>query len=182
MQQREIEVNGQRVIAFSDGSILRPGSRFKKCRELKSFGTKDRLGYIRVGINGKTPRMQRIIAKAFLPDYDESMHVDHIDGNPSNNKLSNLRMVTCKDNLRASCKPRPKASSQFRGVSKTTQTGCWLSQIYLDGKNCFIGNFANEVEAALSYDVMALANGFLPESLNFRVRDAQRLLLLTLYV
>ncbi len=44
--------------------------------------------------------VHRLVAKTFLPDFDEELQVDHIDNNKLNNDLSNLRMVTGSDNER----------------------------------------------------------------------------------
>ena len=50
-------------------------------------------GYVSVMINGKTHSIHILIAKAFdLPRRDDQNEVNHKDGNPSNNRLDNLRM------------------------------------------------------------------------------------------
>lgn len=44
--------------------------------------------------------MHRLVAYAFLGDPPSSKHeVDHIDGNPANNEVSNLRWVTHSENI-----------------------------------------------------------------------------------
>lgn len=55
-------------------------------------------GYIQVAINGVTQRVHRLVAKAFIPNPDEKEMVDHIDGNRTNNHVSNLRWVTAEEN------------------------------------------------------------------------------------
>lgn len=51
-------------------------------------------GFIR-----KTVNIQRLVGRAFLENYDDSLEIDHIDGDPQNNTVSNLRCVTRKENI-----------------------------------------------------------------------------------
>lgn len=59
-------------------------------------------GYWRIVIrkNGKKENriVSRLIAMAFIPNPDNKPCIDHIDGNPSNNNVDNLRWVTFKEN------------------------------------------------------------------------------------
>lgn len=61
-------------------------------------------GYIQVGLyskeTGKSKMMylHRLVADAFLPNPNNLEQVDHIDGNKSNNKLSNIRWCSRKFN------------------------------------------------------------------------------------
>lgn len=44
--------------------------------------------------------IHRLVAEAFIPNPENKPQVDHIDTNPSNNNLSNLRWVTALENQR----------------------------------------------------------------------------------
>ena len=57
-------------------------------------------GYMRVCLNGRVYKLHRILAKHFIPNPDNLPQVDHIDRNPLNNAIENLRWVSASDNTR----------------------------------------------------------------------------------
>ena len=60
-------------------------------------------GYVRVSIKNKSYSLHRLIAFAFkLPRKEGQTQVNHKDGNPSNNKLSNLEWTSQSENIRHS--------------------------------------------------------------------------------
>ena len=61
----------------------------------------DRNGYKRFKIGEHIYSIHRLVYEAFIGEIPEGMKVDHIDGNRSNNKVSNLRLVTQSDNMKA---------------------------------------------------------------------------------
>lgn len=56
-------------------------------------------GYVRTTIDYKNEYVHRIVARVFLGDID-GMDVDHIDGNKQNNDVSNLRIISHKENVK----------------------------------------------------------------------------------
>lgn len=60
---------------------------------------RNRLGYYIVHINGKTYYVHRLLAITYIENPENKKEIDHIDGNPSNNSLDNLRWATHKENL-----------------------------------------------------------------------------------
>lgn len=60
-------------------------------------------GYMYVGLHYerkiRSQRVHRLIAKTFLDDYTEQCVVMHLDNNPSNNKINNLKCGTQKENI-----------------------------------------------------------------------------------
>ena len=81
----------------SDGAILVPASK-RYGPPHWTYGYPDSKGYMQVSIHGKILKAHRVIAQAFLGDGGPGMVVDHIDRNPANNRVENLRWVTQKEN------------------------------------------------------------------------------------
>jgi hypothetical protein len=76
---------------------------------------------------------------------------DHINGDKLDNRRFNLRVCTHAQNTRNS-KSRGGAS-QYIGVHK--YYGVWRTQVILDGRIVWRGEFRDEVEAAQARDVAA---------------------------
>lgn len=82
--------------------------------------------------------------------------IDHRDGNPLNNRRSNLRLATALENVRnASKKRRATATSQFKGVWWARQSGNWQAMIRAEGVRKWLGSFKVEEDAARAYDAAA---------------------------
>jgi hypothetical protein len=79
--------------------------RYRNCHGVTSTPKPKTDGYVGVQINNKTMKIHRIIAIAFnLPKRDDQTTVDHIDGNPSNNRLENLRWASPSEQVQYSYK------------------------------------------------------------------------------
>lgn len=65
-------------------------------------------------------------------------HVDHIDGDPSNNRLANLRPATRHQNLRNQ-KPQTGTTSRFKGVYFHKRSGKWLAQVQSGDLKKYLG-------------------------------------------
>lgn len=72
--------------------------------------------------------------------------IDHINGERSDNRIANLRVVTCAENLR-NMGLRPSNKSGVHGVSWENYTNKWKVQIKVDGKNKNLGRFSDILEA-----------------------------------
>ena len=81
--------------------------------------------------------------------------VDHINGNPSDNRASNLRSASQSENMR-NVKVRSGSSSRYLGVSWHKASGKWVAQLRAkDGKRFHLGTFSSEEDAAMAYDTAA---------------------------
>ncbi len=105
--------------------------------------------YKHLMIAGKRYRAHRL---AFLVMTGEiPTVVDHIDGDPTNNKWENLRAVTPQQNTHNTHKPRSKKSKAELGVSWDTLHLLWRAQIRVDYAKYYIGLYDTQEEAALAY-------------------------------
>lgn len=112
------------------------------------------MGYVKVSIikNGKLtcPKVHKLVAQMFLGHTPCGMKqvVDHINGIRSDNRACNLRLVNMREN---SSNRITKVSSKYVGVSWSKKQQKWRSRIYIDGKHIRLGEFKNEMEAAIAY-------------------------------
>lgn len=89
------------IMVRSDGLILHPGFTRNGAifPEYWTYGCTWKLGYKVIVISGKRYRVHRLIAETFLENSDNLPVIDHIDRNPSNNDVSNLRWASYKTNV-----------------------------------------------------------------------------------
>ena len=129
-------------------------------------GTKRGRGYLDARIDGKIVPIHRIVARMFIGDYDDKLCVDHINGDPSDNRVENLRMATHKRNLQSYNKPTNGASSKYRGVWWHKTNKKWIAEIHPNGSKKHLGSFTSETDAALEFNKEATAIGWPKEALN----------------
>ena len=126
---------------------------------LKSQLDKD--GYLQVLLYcnklSKTKKIHRLVGKYFIPNPENKPEIDHIDNNPLNNSLSNLRWATSSENNKNRGK-KASCSSKYIGVSYHKKTDKWRSRIILIRKETYIGLFATELEAANARDNYIIDN------------------------
>jgi hypothetical protein len=89
-----------------------------------------------------------------LMDAPPELQVDHINGDPLDNRRSNLRLATNVQNQHNKGAWQG-AASRFKGVSRTRQPDVWRATIESNGHQITIGRFRSEFEAAKAYDAQA---------------------------
>lgn len=166
MTYNTIKFNGIDVTCFSDGSVEWKHAGKEHLDPKRTFGSRNRNGRAKVKINWAEILVHRLIAEAFLPDFD-SRSVDHINGDQSDNRPVNLRMATESQNRRAFRTKQKGCTSKYRGVSWQKKMQKWAAQVTKCGKNTHIGLFDVEEDAAKAWDSAAIENGYFNEALNF---------------
>lgn len=134
---------------------------FKKRFEGKPTGCRTfhkqsgRRASLRVILFARSYKAHRIIWKMLNGDIPDGMLVDHVNGDPFDNRLMNLRIATPAENTRNSAKSR---RNRF-GLKGVTQNGVkpgYIAQITVNRKNLYLGRFHTKGLAALAYAKAAL--------------------------
>jgi len=86
----------------------------------------------------KTVYLHRLITNA--PD---DLEVDHINGDPSDNRKSNLRLCTHKQNM---------WNIKRKGVSYRKERKKWRARINVNNKEIFLGYFETKEQALKAYE------------------------------
>jgi hypothetical protein len=98
---------------------------------------------------GNAKRVHRLIANAFIPNDDKKAYVDHIDGNKTNNALTNLRWATHSENEMNKALSVINTSG-IKGVYWNKEKKKWRAQIKINGKTQHIGYFCNLEDAKMA--------------------------------
>lgn len=105
---------------------------------------------IKIRINNKLYAAHRL-AWLYVYGHWPEGPLDHINRNPTDNRIENLRLVTHAQNGANSA--HPKGSNTYRGVY-FFRNG-WMAQISYKGKSHYIGRFKTEEEAKAAWDKTA---------------------------
>ena len=83
--------------ATKEGNIL-SSRKFNIPTIMKPFT--DKGGYLRVKLLGKTCKVHRLVAQAFIPNPENKPTVNHINGIKSDNRVDNLEWASHTENTR----------------------------------------------------------------------------------
>lgn len=105
--------------------------------------------YFVIWIDGKlyyAHRLAWLHVHGRWPDDD----VDHVDGDGTNNKISNLRAATRSQNMMNTFAQRNNKSG-FKGVSLDKPNKKWVAKIQVNGHQKHLGLFKTAAEAHAAY-------------------------------
>ena len=114
----------------------------------KQAGTKHTQGYVVIETKRKrffAHRVAWLFAYGKFPDGD----IDHINGNPADNRIQNLSDVSCTVNMQNQRKAQSHSSTGLLGVSRNGAG--WQSQIRINGKRKQLGTFSTPQQAHEAY-------------------------------
>ena len=108
-------------------------------------GTMRKNGYVYIDIDGfgfKAHRLAMIYENGSC-----SLPVDHINGNPSDNRMCNLRLATMMQNAHNRKTPVTNRTG-VKGVSVHRETGKFMASVTFNRKRTYLGLFSNLEDAA----------------------------------
>lgn len=105
-------------------------------------------GYVYLSI--KNIRMLAHRVAWFLQHNEWPLVIDHINGNPGDNRISNLRSTNQTFN-RANSRVGISNSTGFKGVTWCKRGKCYRAQICINRRNKFLGHFKTPEEAHKAY-------------------------------
>jgi len=114
-------------------------------------GTLQPHGYIKIHFEKKQYYAHRLAWIYFYGEFP-TKEIDHINGNKSDNRISNLRHVSRSENAQ-NMKTHLDNSSGLKGVCFFQ--GKWIAQICINNKKQVIGKFESKEEASNAYKLIA---------------------------
>ena len=134
-----------KLFEYKDGKLIRKITTASNAIAATEAGNFDvSQGYWRVYIEGKKYKVHRVIFfmhHGFWPKF-----VDHIDNNPKNNKIENLREATISQNLQN--KPKPtRNTSGYKNVYFNKNLKKWFVTFKLEKKLNYFGYFDKKEDA-----------------------------------
>lgn len=103
---------------------------------------------VEISVDGKIYRAHRVAWLHFYGEWPKHS-IDHIDCNPENNAISNLRDIPQALNAQNIRQARPNSLTGILGVRKRHNR--WRVELGVNGKNLFIGTFGSPEEAQQAY-------------------------------
>lgn len=114
------------------------------------IGVKARPGsYVRVGWQGRDILAHRLIWLIVHGRFPDGL-IDHVNGDPSDNRLENLRIATDAENKR-NVGIRSHNTSGIKGVSWDKENRRWLAHATHNGRGFHLGRHLTKEAAAEAY-------------------------------
>jgi hypothetical protein len=125
-----------------------------------AFRTQWPSGYLAGHIFKQTALAHRV-AWALHTNSWPDLYIDHVDGDRSNNRADNLRVVTAEDNQK-NVKQRIDNTSGVKGVDFKAATGLWRARIVHQGRRITLGTYASLADAVAARKLAERDCGYHP--------------------
>jgi hypothetical protein len=131
--------------------VFRWATTRKSAPKWKQAGSTNKIGYVEIRLNYKLylgHRLAWIYVHGGIPD---GMVIDHINGNPSDNRILNLRLGTHAQNCQNRTKAQIDSKTGVLGVCFIEAKGKYFAQLKLKRKKVWSAYFDTVEEAHSAY-------------------------------
>lgn len=115
----------------------------------KIVGNKNSRGYIRIYVNNTEHKAHRLAWLYVYGKFPDNF-IDHINLDKSDNRISNLREATNKQN-NYNVGISKRNTSGFKGVNYNKRICKWVAQASINNKNKYLGAFDTAEQASMAY-------------------------------
>jgi hypothetical protein len=105
-------------------------------------------GYASLNYKKIALRYHAVVWILHYGEIPNGLQIDHIDGNRTNNAITNLRLVTPQEN---SCNKSIHRTGRLVGCYFQKASGKWMARARINGKRIYIGCFETEQQAHEKY-------------------------------
>lgn len=127
---------------------LRPRSRNIKVGDVAGWVPPG--GYSQIHVGGGLYKAHRL-AWLYVHGVWPSCHIDHINCDPSDNRISNLREATNAENIRNQRRKCNNTTGR-KGVFWHRRAGKYMAQIMVNGRSVYLGLHPTIEDAAAAYE------------------------------
>lgn len=129
------------IFEYADGKLLWKVKR-ARCVKVGEEAGSLHDGYVRLHLTGMGGKMfaHNIVWEMFHGPIPDGQMVDHINGDRSDNRIENLRLVTRSQNA-MNQKLRKNSKSGVKNVTWYPSHNSWLVKLVVNGKRKHIGYF-----------------------------------------
>lgn len=107
-------------------------------------------GYIRIKLHGKLYGAHRL-AWLYMYGRMPTNLIDHINGNPSDNRIINLREATAAENAQNRRRAQKNNQHGTLGITYDPKKKLWRARIAINGKRKYIGKYKSQEDASRAY-------------------------------
>ena len=145
--------NTMKIIPLTQGKVaIVDDVDFAKLSKHKWYALKMKNNWYAVRTEGK--KMILMHREILGLKFGDGIQSDHRNGNGLDEQRRNLRICTIAENVHNQ-KPKTGYTSKYKGVYWYKIGKKWRAQITFKYKKIYIGQFDNEIEAAMAYNLVA---------------------------